>query len=607
MTQTNPSIVSGTGDAAKLKVWIESLSLHGGSEIRPTPTGVTAIVGSNNSGKTTLLSDIYAALTGRSYGVPEVVTRPMQIQRSGGRDDLEAWLSKHAQFAKNPQSQQMEWGRLGLSLPYSEIRTWDPSDAEISSSSPFHPSAQFWTHYFPADGYGGNFQSERAPVGTAPVHPLQVLHEQPALMAELSRICKDVFDEELILDDESPHLNLLVGRPEVEHPKHTEDKSDYRDALSRLRVLQAQGHGMRSWMSVITQLITGTFPIILADEPEVFLHPPQARALGIYLSRLAADRNCQVIIATHDRNLLAGLLEERSDLSVVRLVRTPDRTFAHQLVAERVRELWADPLLRYSNVLDGLFHKVVVVAEAHGDCTFYQAALEHHRSASLPSGEQTGESQSAVTQLPTADVMFAPSNGKQAMPKVVSALTAVKVPVVVTPDLDVLNPKEQTLQRLAEAIPADWATLEPEFRQATRVLIQASALNRVSLIRDAVAKAFETILQEDPNAAWDKETKKPVLEVLKAAGGPSEKLKHEGINYASGGDRTALNQLLDLLLEIGIVPVQLGELERFAPELTQNNKTVWLEQALESRAYTRPEVQAHILRLLTSARRKLDA
>jgi hypothetical protein len=302
------------------------------------------------------------------------------------------------------------------------------------------------------------------------------------------------------------------------------------------------------------------------------------------------------------------LLDEGQDLSVVRLVRTNDRTFAHQLPAEGVRQLWADPLLRYGNVLDGLFHKVVVVAEAHGDCTFYQAALEHHRTTNPPPGEHTEQSgESALTRLPTADVMFAPSNGKQAMPKVVSALTAVKVPVVVTPDLDLLNPREQTLQRLAEAIPADWATLEPEFRQATHSLIQPSALNRVSLIRDAVAEVFETILREDPNAAWDKETKKPVLEVLRAAGGPSEKLKHEGINYASGGDRTALNNLLELLLEIGIVPVQLGELERFAPELTQNNKTVWLEQALESKAYTRPEVQAHVVRLLTSALRRLDA
>jgi hypothetical protein len=123
-------------------------------------------------------------------------------------------------------------------------------------------------------------------------------------------------------------------------------------------------------------------------------------------------------------------------------------------------------------------------------------------------------------------------------------------------------------------------------------------------IERAVAVGFG---QEDPNAAWDKETKKPIAEVLMAAGGPSEKLKHEGVNYASGGERTALNELLELLLEIGIVPVQLGELERFAPELTQTNKTVWLEQALESRAYTRPEVQAHVARLLASALRQLDA
>jgi len=40
---------------------------------------------------------------------------------------------------------------------------------------------------------------------------------------------------------------------------------------------------------------------------------------------------------------------------VVRLTRTGDATRAAHLDAEQVAELWTDPVLRYSNVLDGLF------------------------------------------------------------------------------------------------------------------------------------------------------------------------------------------------------------------------------------------------------------
>lgn len=73
-----------------------------------------------------------------------------------------------------------------------------------------------------------------------------------------------------------------------------------------------------------------------------------------------------------------------------------------------MKKLWADPLLRYSNVLDGLFHDAVVLCEGDADCRYYSAVLDQ-----LPS---TGEDQ-ANTREP--QYLFTHSGGKARMPSVV--------------------------------------------------------------------------------------------------------------------------------------------------------------------------------------------
>jgi hypothetical protein len=50
-----------------------------------------------------------------------------------------------------------------------------------------------------------------------------------------------------------------------------------------------------------------SFPGQVIDEPEAFLHPPQARLIG---SSLVQDRrdNRQLFIATHSADILSGVL-----------------------------------------------------------------------------------------------------------------------------------------------------------------------------------------------------------------------------------------------------------------------------------------------------------
>ncbi|MBK9599392.1 MAG: ATP-binding protein, partial [Flavobacteriales bacterium] len=127
--------------------------------------------------------------------------------------------------------------------------------------------------------------------------------------------------------------------------------------------LQRQGDGMRSFAGVLLHTTVGHESIFLLDEPEAFLHPPQARLLG---RMLVEDKqaNRQLFIATHSGDVLKGILDSGSkNVRVVRLRREGNVNIMRQLDNDKITELWGDPLLRYSDILDGLFHEKVIITE----------------------------------------------------------------------------------------------------------------------------------------------------------------------------------------------------------------------------------------------------
>ena len=134
---------------------------------------------------------------------------------------------------------------------------------------------------------------------------------------------------------------------------------------------------------------------MLFDEPEAFLDPPQARTLGRAVAKLTGQLNRQVILATHDKNLIQGLVEEDTDVAILHLSRVGDRTTARLNSADEVRSLLSEPILKYSNALDGLFHAAVIVTENDRDSHFYSAVIQESRIVD-----------------PAPNLMFISSNGK---------------------------------------------------------------------------------------------------------------------------------------------------------------------------------------------------
>lgn len=573
------------GDAENFDVAISSINLHSGDRIELQSSGVTAIVGANNAGKSTILKEAFELLSHRSYqaAAPRVSVESLALQRSGSASDVVAWLGENAHFVNQGSQAGFQRANTSMERPTEVAHIWNTEPDTLGSLTPF---LAFYGNAQGRFNIGGTVE-KRESVEDPPLHALHYLEDVQALFQRVSAVSKDVFGPALTLDTLARSVKLRVGEIESEMPRLDEITPEFRAEMAALRPLDEQGDGMRSLMGQLLPVVTGAYRIVILDEPEAFLHPPQAHALGVELGKLAVQNRIQILIATHDRALLTGLLDSQVDVSVVRLARQDGPPTARRLDAGELRGLWSDPVLKYTNVLDGLFHRLVVVAEAEGDCAYLAAALDHQ-------GREKGP-------LPRNEVLFVPTGGKDGMAKVCRALTAVGVPIVVAPDLDMLS-DEIKLKLLVEGLGGEWTTdLQSDWKVATESVRKSKEPASVGHVLDAITRALEQ-KRADP---YSREIKDEVLAHLRTNDSPWAKVKQHGLSAFQGQASTAVRRLLESLDSLGVVLVREGELERLAPEVEARKGQGWLQSALKQNAQYNESTQAHVDRIIRAASKRL--
>lgn len=581
------------GDAGDVQAYAEKLRLRSGAEIEFEPRGVTAIAGANNSGKSTLLRELGYRLNYPDQFDENSLIAEVIPETSGSYNDFLDWLCRNATLTYDQMSGQHGFRRMQNFLPLANFQHWStPNTGHLV----FQHAAPFFVRQMEAAERNVAPVSRKPNVLDAPTDPLHHLAESWELMQELNRLTKRILGKVLSLDDLNSQIQLRVGDPDRPYPGHYDDPSEYQIAVDKLPTLASQGDGMRSLLGILIPLVTATYPVFIIDEPEAFLHPPQAFALGQELGRISNERGVQVIVATHDRNLLAGLLNSSSPLSVVRLVRDEDKTAAYQLRSRDLKAVWDDPVLKYSNVLDGLFHELVVLAENERDCRFYEAALDARTS---PADEDRP--------LVSTDVLFLPTSGTGGMPKVASALRALKVPVLASPDLDVLD-NEAVLKNIVTALDGSWEGMHEDWRIVAEPINNAGLPELVSGVYQKLRSVMETILNEDPMALYDTANRRQIKETLGVTLRPWDKVKHFGVEGLMQGSSNpeAVLRLIEGLAAQGVVVVHKGELESFGHGLGVPKGKNWLPAALEKGLQASDEVQEHISRLLQAAEMRME-
>jgi energy-coupling factor transporter ATP-binding protein EcfA2 len=506
---------------------ISSLTANSGDMVTVPQAGVTCIVGANNAGKSQLLREIKALIC--DTDPPLKVLQSMEIIRPQGSDDeVKQFLDRTAPRYEDPYSAELSYGADGIG---------NQSARQISGWMDLPPQGSYTANmpmtgpYFLRSTSAGSLRDyATGSISTADQinsSPLSKLFRDGTIEEELSNLAEAAFESPVILDRLSPHMTLRVGRVTVPVPPLNRPTSEYAAAVSSQPALLFEGDGLKSFLGLALHVLSDGELLLLVDEPEAFLHPAQARALGRWLARKANEIQAQVILSTHDRDLILGLAEGGAPINVIRISRDGPITHLSQLNPSEVTRVWQDPVLRYSNVLQGLFHSQVVVCESDGDCRFFSASLDEFA---------TDVGKPGIAD----DTLFVPSGGKDRIASLVQALSALEVRTWAFADFDVLQTRA-TVRSILDALHQTWTS-----EMASDYVTLAEGVNR---------------LTESSTSSW-------------------QLAKHQGLQCLPAGQAFSAGQrLLANLAAAGLVVLPNGEMEDLDKSLPGHGAS-WVSDAL---------------------------
>ena len=536
-------------------VTFESITFSDGTTIGLDPADVVVLVGPNNSGKSLALRELDNYLGGNSV---TTVLKSIKLRKTGTKEDFDAFVRKHCQVRSQGGSWNVSGYRIEIGMSSLNLKQYWP-DNIMSFRSLFClrvPTEKRITDSDPVDAIDNLEQH-----ASNPIHMLW----DDELESKLSGYFRRAFHEDLILYRGGVRRPpLLVGKRLV--PCKGEDRvtAKFLERLIASTVpLYNQGDGMRSFGSVILHLLAPITPtVLILDEPEAFLHPPQARLLG---EIIASERSSQtqLFVATHSADVLQGLINVASDrLRVLRVQREGDVNRVKELDKDLVQEISIDPLMKYSSVMSGVFHERVIICEADADCMFYSSILDVL--------EVRGETQ--------PDVLFVHASGKGRIAALAKTLVALDVPVDIVVDIDVL--RETTVFK---------SIVDSLGQNSTVVLLLAEKVKKAIeqhkpwLTAGEIKKDILETLEETPDIGEFPKSQRSKIEALFRKASPWDAVKSSG-EYAipSGEPTKQFQKLLGLSKEMGLWIVPVGELEGFCKSVGGKGPR-WVQQVIEER------------------------
>lgn len=525
-----------------LQAPISELKISDGTVLQVPRNGTVVFVGPNNAGKSQALRDLHALLSSKQPDTELVVTS-IDVNKESNEEEVQTWLDEKCDYQFSGGS--VRYFRFG--------QGGEPANQNVQrwrQGPPFQNLGKMLAFYAAA---GERLQAAQ---GTSnidfaketPKHPLHSLYLDKNLEERVSSVAERAFGQPLTLNRfAGTTLRLHVGDIDLEPIVGGTDFGDYIKQLNKLPTLESQGDGMKSFIGLLLNISVAEFPYVLVDEPEAFLHPPQARLLGQFIQEFKAPAS-QVFLATHNSNVVRGLLEAQDQaVTVVRLTRDGDVNPAKTLQPSIVKELWSDPLLRYSEVLDGLFHESVILCEGDADCRFYASVLDVVLS-------EAGEEKQP-------ELLFTHCGGHHRMPTIIKALGAVGVPVKVVVDLDILQ-DTQSLKQIVDALDGDWHEVE---RDVDVLQSQVGGLSTYPNILSA-SERINSVLNEAQEAGQSRLDRNVEQRIREAVRGESgwKHVKKAGTSAIPQGEAYQSFLRIDHgLRELGVFLVPVGEVEGF--------------------------------------------
>jgi len=546
---------------------IETLTFCGGDAVGLPRNALTILIGPNNSGKSTALANLFQQLTGESTSGRVVETSTHFAE--GYYDDIRIWLDQNYGGTDDGAGHRV-WQTVGgtlFSWSIEPVRNL-PRRPTLHTVREIRP---FVVHHLGVEQrLADQSASSIALFQRRPEAYIHVLQMNDNLLEQVSQEVREAFGEGIVINRAGgAEVWLHFGR---EPPRtHEADRvsESYVRALSDFPRLGEQGDGVRSFISCLLASECGAHKVLLIDEPEAFLHPPQIRRLGRLLARSAEQKERQIIVATHSSDFVQAALTASGRASVCRITRTGPRNHVIALAPDRLAELWKKPLLRSAAAIDGVFHLAVVVCEADSDSRFYEAILR-----------RLGERKRVTT---ARDLYFIQGGGKGELSTLARVYRELEVPVAAIADLDMLR-NEGEFKKLFTMLGGDFETWRSIYTSTVSALADLGA--RLPL-EEFLASTRATLQNVQTKGIISTDDRRKLTELVEDTATWSQ-AKRYGIFKLRGGSLTGAKRLWRECSRLGLFLVPVGVLEGWWLEGPASDKTEWFHQAIE-RVATEPD------------------
>lgn len=521
---------------------------------------ILVFTGSNNVGKTQSLKDIFNLIGGKSNGV--VVKGVKTYKQEGLIDGAFNLMGIRGDLDE----------KIELSLPsmeqYSHASIYPKDIKKFKESENF---GEFRDVFF------GNIQTINRLTVVNPVeallpggikyHPIHFLNEDDDILDNLNKYLGQVFPYKVVVDTGyGPKLPLRLIKNDIfrvdcfENVEPIKYGRTFNEEIRKHPLVNEQGDGVKSLIGVLSYLCIPFYKGFFIDEPEAFLHPPQANVLGRILAS-DATRGRQVFLATHSPELLKGLIEENSHrVKIVHIKRDGNASNFSVLNNEDISILWKDPLLKYSNILDSLFHKTIVLCESESDCEVYRLINNHNKENSNIYPE----------------TLFIQCHGKGKMYKVMSALSALDLDIKAIVDLDVLNDKD-IFKKLLKSCGGNWNDIN-ELYSSLKDKIES--LSR-EITKQDFMEAVEEICNKNDDVYLTGRNIQKIRRLLDFRLSGWQKLKEKGVNGDLSDDIVSnIWEIINYCNSCDLYIVPVGELENFIPSVNGHGVR-WMEQVID--------------------------
>jgi len=372
--------------------------------------------------------------------------------------------------------------------------------------------------------------------------PQHILFEDSSLMNSVGNLFKRAFRKDLMFDFRSKTLRIHVG---VKPNEGLVDRAgdDYTNAIRDNPLLHEQGDGMKSYAGILFETVVSNLDINLLDEPEAFLHPPQMRHIG---KTLSSEVSGQLFVATHSSDIMRGFLEGiKGDVRILRIHREGCQNLVKEAKSKIVQELWNDPVLRYSNALEGVFHEETIVCEAESDCRLLNAIADYV---------------SENNNQHWKDTAYVPAGGKHTIKKIANVLRQVGVPVKAVFDIDFLA-EANLVEETVKVFGGEWENIKPLWKQVDTAVRDGVKPKSPSEIKNML---YDKINECEPDIL---PLKTDIIEIMKQDSAWNMVKRFGKVVIPTGHAQTNYNSMKEKLEKIGIYIIDNGEIENFCREI----------------------------------------